>query len=255
MPPPSPPSLPELPPPADVLAFGPHPDDVEFCAGGFMLAMRHRGYRCVIVDLTRGEAGSRGTPASRAAETAAASVKLGLVARENLGLPDTALEVTAAMTAPVTAAIRRWRPRLVVGPCPFDLHPDHVAAAHLVKRAYYAATIGKAQGGGLPAHRPTALIHYFGHQEPAPSFVVDVTDVWAEKLEVVSCYASQLGLDGAKGPLTNLTSPEFLARYETRFQYWGSRIGTGYGEPFFTERMLALGDPLKALTARDGMVR
>jgi len=255
MPPPPPPSTPELPPPADVLAFGPHPDDVEFCAGGLLLAMRHKGYRCVVVDLTRGESASRGTPAARAAETAAASARLGLAARENLDLPDAALEVTAAMTAPVTAAIRRWRPRLVVGPCEIDLHPDHVAGAHLVKRAYYAATIARAEGGGLPAHRPTALIHYFGHQEPEPSFVVDVSDVWAEKLAVVACYASQLGLDGAKGPVTNLTNPEFLRRYEARFAYWGARIGTGYGEPFFTERVLALDDPLRALTARDGLVR
>ena len=252
MPPPPPP---DLPTPADILAFGPHPDDVEFCAGGFMLSMQKKGYRCVVVDLTRGESGSRGTPVSRAAETAAASAKLGLVARENLGLPDAGLEVTAAMTAPVTAAIRRWRPKLVVGPCPVDLHPDHVAGAELVRRAYYAATIGKAAGGGLPAHRAAALIHYFGHQELAPTFVVDVSDVWAEKLAVVSCYASQLGLDGAKGPVTNLTTPAFLARFETRFRYWGSRIGADYGEPFYADRVLSLDDPLTALTAKDGMVR
>ena len=86
---------PSLPDRADVLAFGPHPDDVEFCAGGFMLAMKKKGYRCVVVDLTRGEAGSRGTPESRAAETAAASEKMGLAARENLCLPDSALEATA----------------------------------------------------------------------------------------------------------------------------------------------------------------
>ena len=246
---------PSLPEPADVLAFGPHPDDVEFCAGGFMLTMKKKGYRCVVVDLTRGEAGSRGTPESRAAETAAASEKMGLVARENLGLPDSALEATAAMTAPLTAAIRRWRPRLVVGPCPIDLHPDHVAAAQLVKRAYYLATIGKAEGGGLPSHRADALIHYYGHQEPAPSFVVDVSDVWKEKLAVISCYATQLGLDGAKGPLTNLTSPDFLRAYESRFAYWGSRIGARFGEPFLSERVLAVDDPLAVLTARDGLVR
>lgn len=244
-----------LPERADVLAFGPHPDDVEFCAGGFMLSMRDRGLRCVVVDLTRGEASSRGTPASRAAETEAASARLGLAARENLGLPDAALDVTQAMTAPVTAAIRRWRPRLVVGPCPIDLHPDHVAAAELVKRAYYLATIGKAEGGGLPSHRPDALIHYYGHKEPTPSFVVDVSEVWARKLEVLACYASQLGLDGAKGPATNLTRPEFLARYEARFAYWGSRIGVRFGEPFWTDRVLRVDDPLAALTAPDGMVR
>src|ERR1051326_4237924 len=115
--------------PVDVLAFGPHPDDVDLCAAGLLLKMRRAGYRTAIVDLTRGEMGSRGTPEIRAKETAAASAKLGLVARENLGLPDGGLEPSLRTTLPVVAAIRRYRPRLVVGPCPVDLHPDHVAAA------------------------------------------------------------------------------------------------------------------------------
>src|SRR5204863_8830186 len=125
----------------DVLAFGPHPDDVDLCAGGLLLKMRKAGYRCVIVDMTRGEAGSRGTPESRAIETETAARLLGLAARENLGLPDGGLEVNVAMTTPVVTAIRKWRPRLVVGPCPVDLHPDHEAAAAIVRRAYYLATI------------------------------------------------------------------------------------------------------------------
>ena len=94
--------------PADVLAFGPHPDDVEMCAGGFLLKMRKAGYRCAIVDLTRGEAATRGTPETRALEVAEASRLLGLVGRENLGLPDGGLEVTAEMTRPVVEAIC-WR--------------------------------------------------------------------------------------------------------------------------------------------------
>ncbi|MCC7137843.1 MAG: bacillithiol biosynthesis deacetylase BshB1 [Planctomycetes bacterium] len=248
-------SAPALPEPADVLAFGPHPDDVEFCAGGLMLTLRKAGYRCAVVDLTRGEAGSRGTPETRAAETAEASRRLGLVGRENLGMPDGAVEATAAATEPVVAAIRRWRPRLVVAPCPVDLHPDHVEAATLVRRAYYLATVGKAKGGELPAHRPDALIHYFGHQETTPTFVVDVSAVWEERLEVMRCYASQLGLDGAKGPATNLTSPAFLARVEARYRYWGSRIGAEFGEPFLADRVVPLDDPVAALRKRDGMVR
>lgn len=244
-----------LPEPADVLAFGPHPDDVELCAGGLLLRMRGAGHRCVVVDLTRGESGSRGTAEIRARETAAASAKMGLAARENLGLPDGGLEVTTAMTLPVASAIRRWRPRLVVGPCPVDLHPDHTAGAELVKRAYYLATIGKVDAGGLPPHRADALIHYYGHKEPEPSFVVDVTDVWAEKLELVRCYASQLGLDGAAGPVTNIASPDFLRRYELRFAYWGARIGAGFGEPFLLERTVPMDDPLTTLRKRDGAVR
>lgn len=248
-------ATPALPDPVDVLAFGPHPDDVEMCAGGLLLKMRAAGHRCAIVDLTRGEAGSRGTPASRAKETEAASRLLGLAGRDNLGLPDGGLEVTAAMTEPVVAAIRRWRPRLVVAPCPVDLHPDHEAAAQLVRRAYYLATIAKAAGGGLPAHRPDAIVHYFGHKEPEPTFVVDVSETWEEKLRVVACYASQLGTDGAAGPETNISSPGFLRRYGLRFAYWGARIGAAYAEPFLAERVVPLDDPVTALRKRDGAVR
>jgi bacillithiol biosynthesis deacetylase BshB1 len=244
-----------LPEPADVLAFGPHPDDVELCAGGLLLKMRKQGRRCVIVDLTRGESGTRGTVEIREKETAEASALLGLAARENLGLPDGALEATPAMTAPVIGAIRRWRPRLVVGPCPIDLHPDHVIAATLVQRAYYLATIGKAPGCDLPAHRPHALIHYYGHKEPTPAFVVDVSEVWDEKMAVIRCHRSQLGLDGAKGPVTNISTPDFLRRYETRFAYWGGRIGAHRGEPFWTDRVVPMDDPVEALRIRDGAVR
>jgi bacillithiol biosynthesis deacetylase BshB1 len=244
-----------LPAPADVLAFGPHPDDVEMCAGGLLLKLRKAGYRCAIVDLTRGEAATRGTPETRALEVAEASRLLGLVGRENLGLPDGGLEVTAAMTRPVIEAIRRWRPRLVVGPCPVDLHPDHEAAAQLVRRAYYLATVAKAPGVTLPLHRPQALVHYMGHKEPVPTFVVDVSAEWDEKVRVIRCYASQLGIDGRGGPATNISSPDFLRRFEGRFTYWGGRVGATHAEPFFAERVIALEDPVAALRSPDGAVR
>ncbi len=102
--------------PVDLLAFGPHPDDVELWAGGWMTKLAAAGRRLVIVDLTRGEAGTRGTPASRAAERDAATARLALAGREDLGLPDTGLVVTPDQTEPLVAAIRRWRPRVVLGP-------------------------------------------------------------------------------------------------------------------------------------------
>lgn len=240
----------DLPEPVSVLAFGPHPDDVELCAGGWMLTLAAAGQRLAIVDATRGEAGSRGTPETRAKESAAASAMLRLVGRENLGLPDTRVAVTPEATDAFVAAIRRWRPRIVLSPCREDRHPDHVAVAELVRRAYYLATIGKAAGGGLPSHRPDALIEYFGHLEPAPSFVVDVSAVWEERLRLAACYASQLGLDGARGPLTNITAPEFRRRFEARFAYWGARIGAAYGEPYRVDRMVPLDDPLAAFRKR-----
>ena len=240
----------DLPEPVDVLAFGPHPDDVELCAGGFMLRCADAGYRTVIVDFTRGEAGTRGSAEVRAAETAAASALLGLAGRENLGLPDGALEVRHEMIVPVVEAIRRWRPRILLSPCREDRHPDHIAAAEIIRRAYYGATIGKMPGSALPAHRPDALIEYFGHLEPTPSFVVDVSDVWERRMKVAACYASQLGLDGSSGPTTNIASPEFRRRYEMRFGYWGARIGAQYGEPFRVDRVVPLDDPVAAFLKR-----
>ena len=242
--------MPDLPEPVALLAFGPHPDDVELCAGGLMLKLAASGQRTAIVDATRGEAGSRGSPATRARETAAASALMKLAGRENLGLPDTSVQVTAEATERFVAAIRRWRPRIVLSPCREDRHPDHVATAELVRRAYYLATIGKAAGGGLPAHRPDALIEYYGHLEPAPSFVVDVSDVWEERWRLAACYASQLGLDGAGGPVTNIAVPEFRRRLEARYAYWGARIGAEYGEPFRVDRVVPLDDPVSAFRKR-----
>src|SRR5687768_11119692 len=112
----------DLPEPVSVLAFGPHPDDVEMCAGGLLLRLAKAGRRLAIVDATRGEAGSRGTPEIRARESAAASAILHLAGRENLGLPDTGVTATPAATEGFTAAIRRWRPRIVLSPCREDRH-------------------------------------------------------------------------------------------------------------------------------------
>ena len=246
--------MPDLPEPVSLLAFAPHPDDVEFCAGGLMLKLGDAGHRLVIVDATRGEAASRGTPESRAKETAAASAMMRLVGRENLGLPDTRVENTAAATELVVAAIRRWRPKIVLSPCRDDLHPDHTAMAEMVRRAYYSATIGKAPGGGLPAHRPDALVEYYGHLEPTPSFIVEVSEVWERRVALAACYASQLGADGAKGPLTNLTSPEFRKRIEARYAYWGARIGAAYGEPFRVERPVPVDDPVLTFRKRGDAV-
>jgi LmbE family N-acetylglucosaminyl deacetylase len=175
---------------------------------------------------------------------------MGLVGRENLELPDAGLHVNAEMMAPVVRAIRRWRPRLVLSPCREDRHPDHIAAAELIRRAYYGATIAKAPGSILPPHRPDALIEYFGHLEPQPSFIVDISAEWEERMAVMHCYASQLGLDGSAGAQTNIASPEFLRRMEGRYAYWGSRIGASYGEPFRVDRMVPMDDPVEAFRKR-----
>lgn len=244
----------ERPEPVDILAFGPHPDDVELCAGGTLLKAIDAGHRCVIVDLTRGEAGSRGSAELRAQESAAASALMGLAARENLGLPDGGLMLRPDMESLVVDAVRRWRPRIILSPCREDRHPDHETAAELVRRAYYGATIGKGPRGTLPAHRPDALIEYYGHLEPKPSFIVDVSDVWERRMQVARCYASQFGSDDDEGPLTNIASPEFSRRMESRYLYWGSKIGVAYGEPFRADRMIPVDDPVDTFRKRGNAV-
>ena len=240
----------DLPQPVDVLAFGPHPDDVELCAGGWMLKLRDEGRRTAVVDFTRGEGGSRGDVATREREAEKASAIMGLAGRENLGLPDTAVRATPEALESVTAAIRRWRPKVILGPSPEDLHPDHVAAADLLQQAYYLSTIGRASGGGLPAHRPDVLIHYYGHKEPPPTFVVDVSDVWEERDRLIRCFASQFGLDGKDGARTNISSPDFFRRMEARFAYWGARVGAAYAEPFLADRVVPLDDPVTTFAKR-----
>lgn len=241
--------MPEQPEPIDILAFGPHPDDVELCAGGLMLRARDQGYRTVVVDMTRGEAGTRGTPQMREQEAAAAAKIMGCIARENLALPDARVTEDLESQALVTAAIRKWRPRIVLSPCREDRHPDHLACAELVRRAYYGATIQKGLGAEWPAHRPDALLEYFGHIEPTPSFIIDISDVWEERLELAACYHSQLSVEEGT-PRTNISSPDFMHRVSSRFAYWGSRIGSKYGEPFRVDRSVPMDDPVEAFRKR-----
>jgi bacillithiol biosynthesis deacetylase BshB1 len=243
-----------LPEPVDLLAFGAHPDDVELTSAGWLLRAADAGRRTAVVDLTRGEGGTRGSAETRAREAAEAARLLGLSGRENLGLPDTRVEVEPQALARVVAAIRRWRPKVVLAPESGDLHPDHVATAELVRRAYYLATIGRAEGGGLPPHRPDALLHYFGHRERSPSFVVDVSGVWERRNAVIRAYASQLGAGEPGGPVTNVSAPDFRRRYEARFAYWGSRIGAAWGEPYLLDRVVPLDDPIEALRKRGDAV-
>ena len=120
----------------------------------------------------------------------------------------------------------------------------------MLQRAYYLATIAGVEVDGLAPHRPDALIHYYGHKEPPPTFVVDVSDVWERRREVILCYRSQFGLDDQGGATTNISSPDFFRRMEARFAYWGSRVGAEWAEPFYADRMLALDDPVQAFRKR-----
>ncbi len=232
----------------DVLAFGAHPDDVELGAGGMLLRFTDAGLRCGVVDLTRGERGSRGTAETRAEEARVSSELMGLAAREALHFPDTQLQPTLDVRRAVIEAIRRHRPRIILAPLPGDLHPDHDAAGRAVRDAFYPSGMKNVEADGEP-YRARALFHYFMHDERPTDIVVDVTSVWERRLELARCFASQLhrsqgqlAPEGDDFP-TLISQPDFLLRIEARARAWGRRAGVEFGEPLFAPQQLAVVDP------------
>jgi bacillithiol biosynthesis deacetylase BshB1 len=231
----------------EILAVGAHPDDVELGCGGLLLAMRDRGYRFAIVDLTAGEKGSRGTREERAKEAKAAAELLGATARECLDLPDTAVEVTDGAVRRIVETLRKWRPQLVVSMHAGDLHPDHAACARLVERATFLAPVTKYACEGAP-HRVSRVIRYSRHPWFVPSFVVDITDHVERKVEAILCYASQFTRD-AEGPKTSISAPTFLDDLRAFWRHHGTGTGALYAEPFAMDGVPALPDPVAALCA------
>jgi bacillithiol biosynthesis deacetylase BshB1 len=218
----------------DVLAIAAHPDDAEICLGGTLFKLLDAGKRVGVLDLTRGEMGTRGTRAERDAETAAATKLLGLTWRGNLELPDSRVGATTEARERLARLLREHAPRVVFAQHTEDLHPDHAAGGVLAREAWYLSGLTRVaeRDGGPPARRPRFLFHFMGHVPFEPSLVVDVSAVWARKVELIRCYASQLAPRDAHDAGQHLLfGADILARAETRARYWGERIGSHYGEP------------------------
>jgi N-acetylglucosamine malate deacetylase 1 len=214
----------------DAVFFGAHPDDVELTSAGLAARLAAHGHEVAIVDLTRGEAASRGSVAERAEEAAEAARELGVAARENLELPDLGLDRSdRAQLIAIVGCLRRLRPALVVAPHADDAHPDHVEAASLVARACYVSGLARF-GVGAARHRPSRLLHALYRTAERPQLVVDVSATWERRMRALACHRSQL--DPAAGPATYLTQPGFLAEIEARARAWGALIGVTYGEAY-----------------------
>lgn len=213
----------------DVLAVGAHPDDAEVgCAGALILAA-DAGLRTGVVDLTLGEAATRGTVAQRQQERDTATALLGLHARLTLGLPDGHVGTTPDHRAELVALIRQWTPRIVLAPYPQDRHPDHAAAGRLAREACFLARVQKVGDG--TAHAVEGLYHYMLHEPFTPSFVVDVSPVWERRTDALAAYASQFGAaSGTAG--TEISSPQFLRYLEARAVVHGAMVGARWGEAY-----------------------
>lgn len=229
----------------EILAFGAHPDDVELGCGGLLLAMRARGHRFAIIDLTAGEKGSRGTAEERAREAQAAAAVLGATARECLRLPDTRVEATPAAVKAAVEAIRKWRPQLVVSMSPADRHPDHATSARIVEHACFLAALENFDAPGAP-HRPRRVVRYSRHAWFQPSFVVDISDHIEKKLEAIRCYRSQFTRD-TRGAKTPISAPDFEEDLLAFWRFHGQGVGALYAEPFAMDGVPALADPVQEL--------
>ncbi|MEO1498136.1 MAG: bacillithiol biosynthesis deacetylase BshB1 [Planctomycetota bacterium] len=221
----------------DALVIAPHPDDAELGAGGLILKLQLEGKRVGILDLTSGEPTPHGSPEIRAQETAAANAALGDPWRENLGLPNRSLEATLDNRAKLAGVIRQTRPQWLFAPYWEDAHPDHTAATKLVEDARFWAKLTKTDLPGEP-HHPTRVFYYYCvHLKlaPQPAFVLDISDVWEQKLAAIRCYQSQFVTGRPAEP------PTFVDRLRDEAAYWGKSIGTAYGEPIATREPLGLG--------------
>ena len=221
--------------PLDVLALAAHPDDVELSIGGTMCRLHDQGYRTGIVDFTRGELGTRGTPEGRLEEATAAAAVLGVSFRRNLGLPDGEIRSTKDAQVRIVRAVRAARPGIVLINAPDDRHPDHGDAARLATDALFASGLARLEttgDDGRPQQpwRPSHVLHYMNTLEFEPTFVVDVSAVWERRLEALRAFKSQF--DAADdGPQTFISTPAFLEFVEARARSFGYRIGATYGEP------------------------
>lgn len=220
--------------PLDLLAIGAHPDDVEISCGGTLAAAAAEGLRVGILDLTRGETATNGTPEIRAAEAAEASRLLGASGRWNAGLPDGALHAHDPDQVRRTVRwLRALRPDVVLVHFPRDRHPDHVAASELIDRASYLSGRRRfeTEAGAAP-FRPRIRYHFASRIGFTPSFVVDVTAHWPAKRAAILAHQSQVSRVAADARPTPLNREGFLEFVESRARHYGGMIGVLYGEPF-----------------------
>jgi N-acetylglucosamine malate deacetylase 1 len=231
--------------PVDVLAISAHADDVELTCGGTLLRLRMLGYRFGIVDLTRGEMGTRGTPENRAREAERAAEILGAEFRTSLDFGDGGLRTTRDEELALIDVIRREKPRLVLTPYPGDRHPDHRRAGELVGDAAYYAGLRKIVTEN-PAHRPQQTIYFPTFHVRPPEFVVDVTPFMNRRREAVLAFESQFHNPASTDPETVLSQRNFLEMIESRLRGFGALIGVEFGEGFVSRRPPRIDDPVKA---------
>ena len=228
----------------DILAFGAHPDDVELGCSGTIAKEVSLGKKVGIIDLTRGELGTRGSVEIRNSESAKASEILGVVVRENLDMRDGFFVNDEAHQLKVIEMIRKYQPEIVLCNAITDRHIDHGKGSKLVSDACFLSGLRQIKtelnGEAQEAWRPKVVYHYIQWQNIEPDFVVDISEFLDKKMESVLAYGSQFYDPNSKEPVTPITSKTFLDSVKYRAEDLGRLVGVEYAEGFTTERYLAV---------------
>ena len=233
----------------DVLFFGAHADDLELSCGGTIAKYVKDGLRVGMVELTRGEMGTRGTPEIREREARAAARILGAHHREQLDFGDGGLRTGREEEMQLIDVIRRYRPAVVFAPLPDERHPDHVRTGQLVTDAAFYAGLRAIQSG-FPAHRPQVTAYYMQNYVAHPTFVVDVTSAWPTKMKAIAAFESQFG-QNSKEPTIFISQPRFLEMIDARGKHFGALIGVRYGEAYVTKQPPRVDDVIAAYSGRE----
>jgi bacillithiol biosynthesis deacetylase BshB1 len=223
-----------------ILAFGAHPDDVELSCSGTLLAHRAMGYSIGLIDLTRGELGTRGTADIRDTEAAESANKMGAICRENLDLGDGFFEVTKENLYRIIEVLRKYRPHIVFANALNDRHPDHARGAELVKRACFLSGLPKIktkeQGEYQEPWRPQSVMHYIQDRYMKPDLVFDVSAFVEEKFKLIYTFKSQFYDPNSEEPETPISSKEFIDFLGARMRSFGREIGVAHAEGFCLNR-------------------
>ena len=226
----------------DVLVFAAHPDDAELSMGGTIAKLTKSKIKVGIVDLTKGELGTRGNEKTRQKEASLADKILNVSARVNLGIPDGDIQRTKENLITVIKEIRKFKPKIIFAPFFNDRHPDHHDTSVLVKEAMFSTGLPKIKTYDnrveQKAYRPQKLFYYMQTFTFEPSFIVDISDSFEQKMKAVKAFKTQFFNPTSKEPETFISRPEFLDYLISRSQFYGFQIGKHYGEPFFCEEKI-----------------
>ena len=238
----------------DALAVGAHPDDVELACGGTLVKLISLGYRVGVLDMARGEMGTRGSAEIRAREAEAASKELKLHIRDNLELPDGHIWLTEESRVKMVRKIRRYRPRVIFTHYWEDPHPDHVHTCQIVREGAHVAGLAKYDvESGQERFRPQTVAHFMFPRTAAPTFVVDISEFAERKHRAIACYQSQLYDPKSTELETSLSSEAFLRRVESRQRFFGSLIAVEHAEGFIVREALNVHDPIELLSRKMNM--